>query len=90
MDNKSKGDIIAGTGGAILGGICGVDLLRINPANDWMILIIQFLGVLFSAGMTSMVMIVFKYFGESIVEWMKEYAKKRRAKRNSSNNKNAA
>lgn len=91
MDNKSKGDIIAGSGGAILGGICGVDLLRVNPANDWAVLILQFLGVLFSAGLTSMVMIVFKYFGESIVDWMKEYFKKRKLKRNSSsNNKTAA
>lgn len=86
MDNKSKGDFIAGSGGAILGGIVAIDVLRINPTNDWIVLVLQFCGVLLSAFFTSMVMIVGKYFGESIVDSMKQYFKTRKLKKNGTKN----
>lgn len=90
MDNKSKGTVIAGGGGAILGGICGIDLLRAGGSPDWVVLILQFLGVLLSAFMTSMVMIVGKYFGESIVDSMKQFFKTRKLKRDAKKIKRAA
>jgi hypothetical protein len=90
MDRINKTDAIAGGGGFVLGGLCSIDLLWSGSAADWVIITLQFIGVLCSALFTACVMVVGKYMGESVVDWLKEYFKQRKIKRNERRSKKAA